>query len=235
MTNGKAPAPHEAGTGTLNTTTTSHHASVNYITWAEFRALCAEVDRFKRERLREAQAARDTVIRGGASEDAVTAGLMGCASGRFTGVRAAIGSGRRSPDTADVGDTHIDRARPKRSTGEKRAAITESLRKFPAFSDREHGRRLNVDHKTVAAVRRHMESTGEISQSAVRVSGDGRMRPAAPAEGPKAQERQRESGRAFGRGMDRSGSAGPDLSSDSDRSGPTEPNRSEPVSTNKAA
>jgi ParB-like chromosome segregation protein Spo0J len=61
---------------------------------------------------------------------------------------------------------------------QKRQLTAVSLRADPQLSDREHGRRCGVDHKTAAAVRSKLESTGEIPQSAARTSQDGRTRPA---------------------------------------------------------
>jgi len=61
---------------------------------------------------------------------------------------------------------------------QKRDALARSLRADPELSDRAHGERLGVDHKTVGAHRQRLESTGEIPQSATRESRDGRERPA---------------------------------------------------------
>jgi len=43
---------------------------------------------------------------------------------------------------------------PSQFPAERRAQIAESVRRDPELSDREHRRRIGVDHKTVAAVRR---------------------------------------------------------------------------------
>lgn len=60
---------------------------------------------------------------------------------------------------------------------QRRALVAESIKADPQLSDREHGRRTGVDHKTAGAIRDKLQSTGEIPQSDVRVSGDGRVRP----------------------------------------------------------
>lgn len=77
---------------------------------------------------------------------------------------------------------NIDRRQLSRE--QRRAIIAESLRADPELSNREHGRRVGVDDKTVGAVRRELESTAEIPQSDVRVSADGRERPATQPERP---------------------------------------------------
>lgn len=61
---------------------------------------------------------------------------------------------------------------------QRRALIAESLVADPELSNRQHAERVGVDHKTVGAVRVDLESTGEIPQSATRISADGRERPA---------------------------------------------------------
>lgn len=68
---------------------------------------------------------------------------------------------------------------------QRQALVVESLSADPQLSNREHGRRTGVDHKTVGAARNKLESTGEIPQSDRRVSGDGRSRPSSPAPRPE--------------------------------------------------
>lgn len=60
--------------------------------------------------------------------------------------------------------------------------MRRSLRADPQLSNREHARRIGVDDKTVATVRKDMEATAEIPQSDTRTSGDGRVRPATQPE-----------------------------------------------------
>jgi ParB-like chromosome segregation protein Spo0J len=66
---------------------------------------------------------------------------------------------------------------------QKRTAIAKLLAEDPERSDRDIGREIGADHKTVAAERTKLESTGEIPQSETRRSKDGRIR---PAHTPKA-------------------------------------------------
>lgn len=61
---------------------------------------------------------------------------------------------------------------------QKRQIVAESIKADPQLSDREHGRRTGVSGNTAAAVRRDLEATAQVEQSDVRVSGDGRVRPA---------------------------------------------------------
>ncbi len=64
----------------------------------------------------------------------------------------------------------------RRSNEDKRRAVVAAL-KHPqgaAKSDREIGRHVGVDHKTVASMRQQLEPTGEIPQSTERTGGDGR-------------------------------------------------------------
>lgn len=63
----------------------------------------------------------------------------------------------------------------------------ESLKSDPQLSNREHARRTGANHETVGAVRKGMESTGEIRQSETRVSGDGRVRPASQPPRPEPE------------------------------------------------
>lgn len=64
----------------------------------------------------------------------------------------------------------------RRSAADKRRAIETLLRDgdWGRWSDREIARHCAVDHKTVAAVRRDLVGTGEIPQSSIRQTGDGR-------------------------------------------------------------
>lgn len=57
---------------------------------------------------------------------------------------------------------------------QKRALIAESLKADPQLSNREHGRRVGVDHKTVDAIRVPMESRGEIPHVSDRTDTLGR-------------------------------------------------------------
>ena len=64
----------------------------------------------------------------------------------------------------------------RRTNEDKRRAIIAAL-KHPngaGKSDREIGRHVGVDHKTVANLRQQLEATGEIPQSGERLGGDGR-------------------------------------------------------------
>lgn len=44
----------------------------------------------------------------------------------------------------------------------RRALVAESIKADPQLSDREHGRRVGANHKTVGAIRRDLEANGEI-------------------------------------------------------------------------
>jgi hypothetical protein len=61
---------------------------------------------------------------------------------------------------------------------QRRDLLAASIKAAPELSDREHGRRTGVDHKTSAAVRQSMETTGEIPQLHSRRGADGHERPA---------------------------------------------------------
>lgn len=69
-------------------------------------------------------------------------------------------------------------ARRHLNRDQRRRLIASSVLADPHLSNRQHAERTGADHKTVGAVRTQMESTGEIPQSAVRTSADGRVRPA---------------------------------------------------------
>jgi hypothetical protein len=59
---------------------------------------------------------------------------------------------------------------------QKRDLIGRALVRTPAVSDRKLAQAIKVDHKTVAAVRRNKESSGEIPQLKKRMGKDGRVR-----------------------------------------------------------
>jgi ParB-like chromosome segregation protein Spo0J len=78
------------------------------------------------------------------------------------------------------------------SREQRRALVAESIKADPQLSNRQHGDRVGVDHKTAGKVRRDLESSGEIPQSDKRVSADGRARPASqPAKPPRPEPRPR--------------------------------------------
>lgn len=52
---------------------------------------------------------------------------------------------------------------------QKRAVVAESIKADPQLSDREHGRRTGVDHKTAAGVRESLTESGEIPHFSERV------------------------------------------------------------------
>ena len=124
-------------------------ASRGLISWATYRQYCAEVDRIKLARLR-------------AAEDAarIPAGAVVRADDQLAATAALM----RTRHAGNVGDTHIDRARKsgENSRAGRRAAVVAALRAAPELSDREHARRVGVDHKTVAAARRRLQESGEI-------------------------------------------------------------------------
>jgi len=66
----------------------------------------------------------------------------------------------------------------RRSSADKRRAAATLLRdtEWGQWSDSEIGRRVNVDHKTIASVRAELVATGEIPGSAIRQSADGKLR-----------------------------------------------------------
>ena len=63
------------------------------------------------------------------------------------------------------------------------ALVEESVKADPQLSDREHARRVGVDHKTVATVRGALVANGEFPHSVPN------RRRCAPAPGPKPSER----------------------------------------------
>jgi hypothetical protein len=68
-----------------------------------------------------------------------------------------------------------------------RQLIGDQLRDTPEWADRRIGRELGVDHKTVAAVRADLGSTGEIPQLAKTVGDDDKARPAKPSRRRRKQ------------------------------------------------
>lgn len=118
------------------------------ITWDQFRRFCAEVDRIKRDRQR---LARDRV---GAPSDADIK--------EYNTQRATAALMRDHTGRSNENDCHIDRSARKNTRAARRAAVVDSVRNAPELSDREHGRRVGVDHKTVAAVRSRLIESGEI-------------------------------------------------------------------------
>ncbi|GLY71509.1 ParB/RepB/Spo0J family partition protein [Amycolatopsis taiwanensis] len=69
------------------------------------------------------------------------------------------------------------------SLHDRKAAATRIARSHPGWSDRAIAKVTGLSHKTVAAVRR---SSGEVTQSTVRVGRDGRARPVDPVGGRRA-------------------------------------------------
>lgn len=76
---------------------------------------------------------------------------------------------RRHARRLNLDRRHLDQA-------QKRELIAAELLESPVASDRALGAALGVDHKTVGAVREHMQSTGEIPQLEVREGRDKRVR-----------------------------------------------------------
>jgi hypothetical protein len=72
----------------------------------------------------------------------------------------------------------------KLTRAERQALIAESLCRAPELSDREHGRQIGVDHKTVAVVRARLVETYEIPHVVVRTDSLGRDCPVTTAPGP---------------------------------------------------
>jgi hypothetical protein len=72
------------------------------------------------------------------------------------------------------------------SREQRRELIQRSLKADPQLSDRQHAERAGTSHPTVAAVRRDLESTGELESFTSRVSRDGVQRPSTqPAVQPE--------------------------------------------------
>lgn len=82
---------------------------------------------------------------------------------------------------------------PKRqlTREQRRALVAESIRAHPQLSDREHGRRVGVDHKTAGSVRRELAESAEIPHFSERVTADGR---GAPGTKPKPTINWRDGG-----------------------------------------
>lgn len=70
---------------------------------------------------------------------------------------------------------NIDRRHLTRE--QRRGLLEESLKVDPQLSDREHGRRTGVDHKTAGAVRCDLETRGEIPHAEQRSDSLGRQQP----------------------------------------------------------
>lgn len=64
------------------------------------------------------------------------------------------------------------------TNAQKQAVIADQLRDTPSISSRAIAAMLSVDHKTVAAARAKLESTGEIPQFDETIGADGKARPA---------------------------------------------------------
>lgn len=69
-------------------------------------------------------------------------------------------------------------ARRQLNREQKRAIVEAALKAQPEKSNREHGRTLGVDDKTVGAARARLEATAEIPQFDKTVGADGKERPA---------------------------------------------------------
>jgi hypothetical protein len=67
-----------------------------------------------------------------------------------------------------------------RVAAQKQNLIAAELRAQPEKSNRVIAKQINVDHKTVGAVRERLASTGEISRLDKTVGTDGRARAASP-------------------------------------------------------
>jgi hypothetical protein len=70
---------------------------------------------------------------------------------------------------------------------QRRALVTESIKADPQLSDRAHGRRTGVDHKTATVVRDELEANGEIPQSSERVTAEGKPAPRPKPKPPAPQ------------------------------------------------
>ena len=65
------------------------------------------------------------------------------------------------------------------TTEQKRQAIADHIKAGPTASDREIGRKVGADNKTVAKVRADLEARGEIPHVSTRTDSAGRKQPAA--------------------------------------------------------
>lgn len=71
---------------------------------------------------------------------------------------------------------------------QKRELLATLIKAEPEKSDRQHAKIVGASDKTAGSVRRELESTAEIPQSATRVGADGRTtRPAKPADRTEGQ------------------------------------------------
>lgn len=66
----------------------------------------------------------------------------------------------------------------------RRRALHASLKADPQLTDRQHGRRVGVDHKTAAALRAEMAGRGEIPHVSTRTDAVGRQVPASRPSSP---------------------------------------------------
>ena len=66
----------------------------------------------------------------------------------------------------------------RRTQADKKRAVEAALAQWPKLSDTELSKRAQVDHKTVAAYRKGMESAGKLESSAVRETKSGVVRTA---------------------------------------------------------
>jgi ParB-like chromosome segregation protein Spo0J len=73
------------------------------------------------------------------------------------------------------------------TSDQKRDVIVAVLKARPSQSDRAIGKQVNVDHKTVGAVREKLESRGEIPHTETRTDTKGREQPAKKTRKPKAE------------------------------------------------
>lgn len=101
----------------------------------------------------------------------------GSASASPRAIRAAIEQGTQR-DAILYACGANDKHGLRRTNADKRRAAATLLRdtEWGQWSDSEIGRRVNVDHKTVASVRAELVATGEIPGSAIRQSADGKAR-----------------------------------------------------------
>jgi hypothetical protein len=73
---------------------------------------------------------------------------------------------------------------------ERQNALIKLIARTPEKSDRQFGKEIGVDHKTISKARAKGEATGEVSPVEKRVGGDGksRKRPAKKSNRPKASD-----------------------------------------------
>lgn len=71
----------------------------------------------------------------------------------------------------------LNMARRHLTQEQRRELIREQLRETPEKSDRQIAAGLGVNHETVGAQRKHLESTGGIRQFATSIGADGKERP----------------------------------------------------------